>query len=96
MELIVSYLTGIVLLVGMFAWRVPHENSRVVFTLALLWPLSFTAILFMVILNATGWDLDVAQGIKLFGFRRPTNPKTRGFAITIFFVEVQFWKAKKA
>lgn len=94
MELITAYLVGFVVLVGMFAARVPHENVRVVFALALAWPLSIAAIVFMVVLNATGWDLDTANGTKMFGFRRPTNPEVRGFALTVFYGEVQFWKAR--
>lgn len=95
MELITAYLAGFVVLVGMFAARVPHENVRVVFAIALAWPVSILAILFMLMLSVIGWDLDTAQGIKMFGFRKPTNPEVRGFAITIFFVEVQFWKVRK-
>lgn len=95
MELITAYLAGAVVLVGLFALRVPHEDVRVVFFLALAWPLSIAAILFMVILNATGWDLDAARGTKMFGFRKPTNPKIRGFAVTLFYGEVQFYTARK-
>lgn len=96
MELIVAYLVGIVVLVGMFAVRVPHEDIRVVFALALAWPLSILAILFMLVLNATGWDLDTAKATKMFGFRKPTNPAVKGFAITVFYGEVQFYTARKA
>ena len=96
MEFITAYLAGALVLVGMFAWRVPHENLRVVFALALVWPASIAAILFMVVLTLTGWDLDVARGSKMFGFRKPTNKEVKGFAISLFYGEVQFWKARKA
>lgn len=95
MELIVAYLVGIVVLVGMFAVRVPHEDVRIVFALALAWPLSILAILFMLILNVAGWDLDSAQGKTIFGFRKPGNPLVKGFAVTVFFAEIQFWKKSK-
>jgi len=94
MDYITLYLVGALVLVGMFAVRVPHENVRVVFALALMWPLSILAILFMLVLNATGWDLDTAQGTKMFGFRRPGNPQVRGFAVTVFYGEVQFYKMR--
>lgn len=90
------YMTGAILLVGMFAVRVPHENIRTVFALALMWPLSFLAILVMVLMTFTGWNVDAAQGTKMFGFRRPTNAGVTGFAVTVFYGEVQFWKVKKA
>lgn len=94
MELSTAYLTGALALVGLFAIRVPHENVRTVFALALMWPVTIAAILFMLVLNATGWNLDAAVGKKMFGFRRATNPQVTGFAITVFYGEVQFWKVK--
>ena len=99
MELITAYaiyMTGAILLVGMFALRAPYENLRTVFALALMWPLSIAAILGMVILTTTGWNLDVARGSKMFGFRRPNNPNAQGFAVTVFYGEVQVWKTRKA
>jgi len=95
MEMIVAYLVGVIVLIGLFAVRVPHEDVRVVFTLALMWPVSILAILGMMILNATGWDMEVASNEKMFGFRRPTNPKVKGFAVTALTVELQFFKASK-
>ena len=99
MELITAYaiyMTGAILLVGMFAVRAPYENLRTVFALALIWPLSIAAILGMVILTTTGWDFDVAKGAKTFGFRRPTNPNARGFAVTVCGTELQFYAMRKA
>ena len=95
MEMIVAYLVGVIALIGLFAVRVPHEDVRVVFTLAVMWPLSILAILGMMILNATGWDMEVASSEKMYGFRRPTNPKIKGFAVTALTVELQFFKARK-
>ena len=92
MEMITAYLAGIIVLIGMFAVRVPHENARTVFVLGLIWPVSILSILFLLILNATGWNFEVAPVTKMFGFRRPTNPKARGFAVTLFTVELQFFK----
>jgi len=94
MELSTAYLSGALALVGLFAIRVPHENVRTVFALALMWPLSILAILFMILMNFTGWNLDAAKGTKMFGFRRPGNTNVRGFAVTIFYGEAQFWKLK--
>ena len=95
MEFITAYLAGVVALTALWALRVPHENVRTVFALAMMWPLSIVAVLFMVVLSATGWDLDVARGSKMFGFRKPTNKEVQGFAISLFYGEVQFWKARK-
>lgn len=94
MEFTTAYLIGITALVGMFAIRAPHEDLRTVFALALMWPLSMLAIVIMVLMTFTGWNLDVAKGTKMFGFRRPGNPGVNGFAITVFYGEVQMWKKK--
>jgi len=90
------YATGVILLVGAFAARIPHEDVKIVFMLALLWPLSILAILGMVVLNATGWDMDMAKGTKMFGFRRPGNPEIKGFAFTVLKQEFQFYSVKKS
>ena len=82
MDMITVYLAGALVLNGAFALRSPHEDCRIVFILALVWPLSLLAILFMFVLTATGWNMDLAKGAKAFGFRKPTNPKLTGFAFT--------------
>jgi len=87
-----TYATGVIFFVGMFAARVPREDVRIVFLLALLWPLSILAILGMVVLTLVGWNMDMAKGAKAFGFRRPTNPKIKGFAFTVLYQEFQFFK----
>ena len=89
------YATGVILLVGMFAARIPHEDVKVVFILGLIWPISILAILGTMFLNATGWDMDMAKGANMLGFRKPTNPEVRGFAFTFLFQEFQFYAMRK-
>ncbi len=96
MDYTTSYLIGTVALIGLFALRCPHENLRAVFALGVAWPLSILAILAMIVIQAVGWDFDVAEGRKQFGFRRPTNPKARGYALTLFKLEFQLYKVRKA
>ncbi len=88
------YLSGALAFVGMFAIRAPHENLRVVFALAIMWPLSILLILAFVLMSFTKWNLDVERGNKMFGIRRPTNTNVKGIAITVFGEELQFWKLK--
>lgn len=95
MEMIVAYLVGVVVLQGLFAIRAPHEEARTVFAICLFWPVSIVLIALMFLLGAVKWDIDVAEGIKRFGFRKPTNPEVRGFAVTVFGTEFQFWKKIK-
>lgn len=95
MEMITAYMTGIIALIGLWAWRVPHENVRTIFVLAIIWPLSVIAIIGMIVLESTGWAFDFAKNDKMFGFRRPTNINVRGFAVTVFGIEFQFYSKRK-
>lgn len=90
------YATGVILLVGAFAARIPHEDVKLVFLLGVLWPVTIIAILGTMMLNATGWDMDLAKGARMFGFRKPTNPDAKGFAFTFLYQEFQFYSLKKA
>ena len=94
--MVVAYLVGIVVLAGLFAIRAPHEELRVVFVLCLFWPVSIVLIALMFLLSALSWEIDTAPSPKRFGFRRPTNTKVRGFAVTVFGTEIQFYSMKKA
>ena len=89
------YMTVAVLVIGLWALRVPHEDVKIVFILGMLWPLSITAILGTLLLNITGWDMDMAKGTKLFSFRKPTNPQVRGFAFTVLYQEFQFYAKRR-
>ncbi len=94
MEIFAAYLTGVVVLQGLFALRVQHENGRAVFVLSLFWPVSIVLMVLLVLMQLVRWDVEVAEGTKRFGFRRPTNPQVRGFAVTLFNTEFQFYSLK--
>jgi hypothetical protein len=96
MEMIVAYLVGVVVLQGLFAIRAPHEEALTVFVICLFWPVSIVLIAGMFLLGAVKWDLNVAESTTRFGFRRPTNPNAKGFAVTVFGTEFQFYSMKKA
>jgi len=96
MELIVAYLVGVVVLQGLFALRAPHEDARTVFAICLFWPVSLVLIAGMFLLGAVKWDFDVAESTQRFGYRKPTNPEVKGFAVTVFNTEFQFYSVKKA
>jgi len=89
------YMTVAILVVGLWATRVPHEDVGIVFILALVWPFTITAIVGILLLSATGWDMTMAKGTKVIGARKPTNPQIKGFAFTILFQEFQFFKVAK-
>ena len=96
MELITAYLAGIVVVNGLWAMRVPHEDVRTVFLLALFWPVTILAILFMVAVTATGWDFNIDTNAgKMFNYRKPTNPEVKGFGLCLLGVEFQVYKLAK-
>ena len=88
------YMTVAILVVGLWALRVPHEDVKIVFILSMLWPLSITAILGMMLLSAIGWGMDMAKGKTMFGVRKPGNPEIKGFAFTVLYQEFQFFKVR--
>jgi hypothetical protein len=96
MELIVAYLVGVVVLQGLFAIRAPHEDGLTVFAICICWPVSIVLIVLMVLLQAVRWDFDVAESTTRFGYRKPTNPNAKGFAVTVFGTEFQFFSMKKS
>lgn len=89
------YMTVAVLVVGLWALRVPHEDVKVVFILALIWPISIVAIAGMMLLGAINWNMDMAKGKTMFGARKASNPQVRGFAFTVLFQEFQFYTMRK-
>jgi hypothetical protein len=96
MEIVVAYLVGVVVLQGLFAIRAPHEEALTVFAICICWPISIVLIALMFLLGAVNWDFDVAESTKKFGFRKPTNPNVKGFAVILFNTEFQFYSMKKA
>ncbi len=96
MDLITAYLVGMVVVNAAFAARSPHEDCRIVFMISLLWPLSVALLVVIIGLTLIGWELDMVKGTRAFGFRRPTNPAAKGFAITVLYQEIQFYSTKKA
>jgi hypothetical protein len=96
MDLTTIYLTGFVVTVGAFAVRAPDVESRTLFLIAISWPLSLAFALFIFLLSVAGAYMDVQDSDRMFGYRKATNPEVKGFAITVFYSEVQFWKQKKA
>jgi len=97
MELITAYaiyMTVVILMVGAWAVRVPHEEVRMVFILALVWPFTVVAIAGMVLLGTINWNMDMAKGKTMFGARKASNPQVRGFAFTVLYQEFQFYSKR--
>ena len=96
MDLMTIYFTGVMVFAVLMALRAsPAEDARFLFRAVLVWPLSITVVAAVLLLDAVGWDLEAARSAKMFGFRKPTNTKVRGFAVTVFYAEIQMWKKRQ-
>ena len=58
-----------------------------------IWPISILLVLFVLGLDKVNWDFDIVKAKKIFWFRKPRD-NWPGFAITIFYIEFQFWKKR--
>ena len=96
MDYTTIYFVGFIVTVGAFAIRARDVESRTLFLIAITWPLSMMFALFIYLLSLVGADMDVQDSDRMFGYRRSTNPQVKGFAVTVFHSEIQFWKARKA
>lgn len=92
MDYYTIYSLGFIATVGLFAIRARDVESRTLFLIAITWPLSMSLALFIYALSLVDADMDVKDSDKVFGFRKSPNPAVKGFAVTIFYSEIQFWK----
>jgi len=95
MDYTTIYMLGFILTVGAFAIRARDVDTRTLFVIAIAWPLSLAFALVIFLLSLVKWDMDVAESTKTFGFRKSTNPKMQGFAVTVFGTEIQFYGPRK-
>ena len=96
MEYAIGYVAIIFVLQAIAAVRTPREDAQVVIVASMLWPFFLVLVAGSLLLDYIGWGFDAVKGTKMFGARKPTNTEVRGFAITLFYVEFQMWKARKA
>jgi len=95
MEYAIGYVVIVFVLQAIAAVRTPREDCQVVVFATVFWPLMVVLVAGSLALDYIGWGFDAVKGAKWFGFRKPTNTQVRGFAITLFRIEFQMWKAKK-
>lgn len=93
LELII-YMAGVIIMMIAFAIRTPYQNIDAAVIISLLWPLSLVVMTMLKCMWIMNWDMDVVKVDKWFGYRKATNPKVKGFAITAIKLEFQFWKRK--
>ena len=90
---------GFVLMITFLALRNEYEDIRPSVLIAAIWPIAIALIPYFGILRLieikTGWRTDCRYANKAFNYRKSTNPNVlKGFGITIFWCEFQFWKGR--
>ena len=93
LELIV-YMAGVIIMMIAFAVRTSNVDIDSAVILSIFWPLSILAMILLKSLWTFNWDMDIVGVNKCFGYRKPTNPEMKGFAVIIFKLEFQLWKRK--
>ena len=96
MEYAIGYMISVFVLQAIAAIRAPREDFQVGFVATAFWPLMVVLVAGSFLLDAIGWGFDAVKTSKMFGARKPTNPEAVGFALTLFYVEFQMWKIRKA
>jgi len=94
MEYAIGYVAIIFVMQALAAIRTPNQDCLAVIIGSVFWPFFLILVAGSLILDAIGWDFDIVRNDKMVYFRKPTNPKARGFAITLLTLEFQFYKAK--
>jgi hypothetical protein len=92
MEYAIGYVAVIFVLQALAAVRTPREDCQVVIFATVLWPLMVVLVSASFALEFAGIGFDMVKGAKWFGIRKPTNTQVRGFAITLFRIEIQVWR----
>ena len=94
MDYLIFYIVAIFFFQILCLIRVKDEYTIKTFIVGTyIWPFSILLVLFVVGLDKINWDFDIIKAKKIFGFRKP-NDNWLGFAITIFYIELQFWKKR--
>jgi len=95
MEYAIGYIAIIFVLQAFVAVRNPHTDARTLLVATLFWPFILFLVICSFALDAIGWDFDVARNRKVVGFRKPTNPRAKGYALTLLGFEFQLYKMVK-
>ena len=95
MTLFDIYTYGLIVSTGLMACNKRSvESPAFIARTLLVWPLTVAVIALVLILDLFKIDLDLVKSSKAFGCRFSTNPKVKGFAVTILFREFQFYRAR--
>lgn len=91
--MITTYISIVVAVMALIAARARDMDSRSAFWISILWPVSIMAAILVLAFSAAGWAFDIKGGKSYFGLRSP-NDGWPGIAITLFGMELMFWKKR--
>lgn len=95
MEYAIGYIAIVFVIQAIAAVRTPYESTQTIFVASVFWIFILPLVACSFLLDAIGWSFDVVRSPKWFYFRKPTNPKAKGYALTIFKLELQLFKVAK-
>lgn len=90
MELFNYWMYGVVFFSIVIAF---FARDVTVFTLKsiLAWPIAIFVVVPILVLDKCSVQVDAIKTDSMFGFRKSQNPGVKGFAVTVFFTEIQFY-----
>ncbi len=94
MEYAIGYIAIAFVIQASAAIRAPHNDAQTVFVASWFWIVILPLVAGSFLLDAVGWKFDMARSPKIVGFRKPTNPNAKGYALSLFTVEFQLYKVK--
>ena len=89
------YMAGVIIMMVSFAIRTEDADIAAALFLSAFWPISILAMIIIKCLWVNNWEMDIAGTDKWFHYRKPTNPEIKGFAVSLFKLEFQFWRKRK-
>lgn len=94
MELFNYWMYGVVffsVVAALFARDVTAFTLKAI----LVWPVTIFVVVQILVLDKCSVQVDAMKTHNMFGFRKSPNPTVKGFAVTVFFTEVQFYTVNK-
>jgi hypothetical protein len=87
-----TYIAIVFVLQALLVYKGSTDDTKALFTISWFWIISIPFISLVILFDKLGWRLDIESNNKIFGFRKPTNKKVKGFALTLFWNEFQIYK----
>jgi len=94
MEYAIGYVAIIFVLQVFVTTRNPHIDAQTLLVTTLFWPFIILLVIGTFALDAIGWNFDLVHSNKWVGFRTASNPRAKGWAVTLCKFEFQLFTLK--